>query len=101
MKARGSRLLALGELEAPGRKPCLLLIGGLPGTGETTLARALAERADFRVIRLDLVRKELAAAADKGQNSGAFGKGIYAAEWTERTMNFGESSVLRAGRVPC
>ena len=84
-KARGSWLLALGELEEPGRKPCLVLVGGLPGTGKSTLARALAERAGFRVIRSDLVRKELAAAAGKEPGPSAFGEGIYTAEWTERT----------------
>lgn len=84
-KARGSWLLALGELEAPGRKPCLVLVGGLPGTGKSTLARALAERAGFRVIRSDLVRKELAGDAGRRQGPSAFGEGIYAAEWTERT----------------
>jgi aminoglycoside phosphotransferase family enzyme/predicted kinase len=84
-KARGSWLLALGDLEAPGRKPCLVLVGGLPGTGKSTLARALAERAGFRVIRSDLVRKELPGPAGKGRIPSAFGEGIYAAEWTERT----------------
>ena len=39
-------LLALGELEEARRRPCLLLVGGLPGTGKSTLARGLAERAD-------------------------------------------------------
>lgn len=85
VKARGSWLLALGELEAPGRKPCLVLVGGLPGTGKSTLARALAERAGFRVIRSDLARKELAVAAGKEPGPSAFAEGIYAAEWTERT----------------
>jgi predicted kinase len=84
-KARGSWLLALGELEAPGRKPCLILVGGLPGTGKSTLARALAERAGFRVIRSDVVRKELAGLAGKEPGPSAFGEGVYAAEWTERT----------------
>ncbi len=84
-KARGSWLLALGELEAPGLKPCLVLVGGLPGTGKSTLAGALAEHAGFHVVRSDLVRKELAGAAGKGQSTSAFGKGIYEAEWTERT----------------
>lgn len=82
-KARGSWLLALDELEKPGQNPCLVLVGGLPGTGKSTLARALAERVGFRVIRSDLVRKELAGAP--GKEPAAFGEGIYAAEWTERT----------------
>jgi aminoglycoside phosphotransferase family enzyme len=29
-KARAHWLLALGELEEPGRRPCLVLVGGLP-----------------------------------------------------------------------
>jgi aminoglycoside phosphotransferase family enzyme/predicted kinase len=84
-KARGSWLLALGELEAPGRKPCLVLVGGLPGSGKSTLALALAERAGFRVIRSDLVRKELAGTSGREPRPAAFGEGIYTAEWTEQT----------------
>jgi predicted kinase len=84
-KARGSWLVALGELEEPGRSPCLVLVGGLPGTGKSTLARALAERAGFCVIRSDVVRKELAGFSDKEHAPSAFGGGIYTAEWTERT----------------
>jgi aminoglycoside phosphotransferase family enzyme/predicted kinase len=84
-KARGSWLVALGELEESSRKPCLVLVGGLPGTGKSTLARGLAERAGFCVIRSDVVRKELAGLTDKEQGPSAFGEGIYAAEWTERT----------------
>lgn len=60
VRARAHWLLALSELESPSRRPCLVLIGGLPGTGKTTLARGLAGRAGFDVIRSDLVRKELA-----------------------------------------
>ena len=84
-KARGSWLLALGELEEPSRRTCLVLVGGLPGTGKSSLAQALAERAGFRVIRSDLVRKELTGAAGKGQEPSAFGEGIYTSEWNERT----------------
>src|SRR5262249_5762109 len=84
-KARGCWLLALSELEAPGRKPCLVLVGGLPGTGKSTLARNLAERAGFRVIRSDVVRKDLADRAGKEQGASALGEGIYTAAWTERT----------------
>lgn len=78
VRARAHWLLALGELEEPGQQPCLVLVGGLPGTGKSTLARQLAERLGFQVIRTDVVRKELAgdlAARADG----------YTAEWTERT----------------
>ncbi len=59
-RARALWLCALSELEEPGRRPCLVLLAGLPGTGKSTLARGLAERAGFTVIRSDEVRKELA-----------------------------------------
>ena len=80
-RARAHWLLALSELEEPARRPCLVMVAGLPGTGKSTLARGLAERAGFVVIRSDLVRKEIAGA---GFLSG-FEAGIYAPEWTERT----------------
>jgi predicted kinase len=83
-KAKGSWLLALGELEAPSRKPCLILVGGLPGTGKSTLANALANHTGFRVIRSDVVRKELAGVGGEECRS-TFGRGIYTAEWTART----------------
>src|SRR5438034_1293400 len=62
-RARAHWLLALGELEQPAQKPCLVLVGGLPGTGKSTLAQGLAQRAGFQVIRSDVVRKQLAGLA--------------------------------------
>ncbi len=70
-------LLALGQLEEPARRPCLVLVGGLPGTGKSTLARGLAEASGFEVIRSDVVRKEPTAASGGGD--------IYTPDWTERT----------------
>jgi aminoglycoside phosphotransferase family enzyme/predicted kinase len=84
-KARGSWLLALGELEAPKCKPCLLLVAGLPGTGKSTLARTIAAHAHCEVIRSDVVRKELAGVANEQQSASAFESGIYSPEWTKRT----------------
>ena len=81
VQARAHWLLALQELEKPSRRPCLVMVGGLPGTGKSTLARGLAERARFVVIRSDLVRKELAGAGSKA----GFEAGIYTLEWTVRT----------------
>lgn len=89
VRAKAHWLLALGELEEPGRRPCLVLVGGLPGTGKSTLARGLAERAGFAVIRSDMVRKELAASAARSED-------IYTPAWTERTY---AECLLRAERL--
>jgi aminoglycoside phosphotransferase family enzyme/predicted kinase len=92
-RARSHWLLALSELEVPNLKPCLVLVGGLPGTGKSTLARKLAEQANLALIRSDVVRKELAGGSDlvaqthsnKHAGRGAFGEGLYSVEWTDRT----------------
>ena len=84
-KARAHWLLALGELETLGRRPCLVLVGGLPGTGKSTLAQSLTERANFHLIRSDLVRKELGGLRAQDSARSPFGEGIYAPTWTERT----------------
>jgi uncharacterized protein len=84
-RGRGHWLLALHEIEALGRRPCVVLVGGLPGTGKSTLSRDLAARAGFRVIRSDIVRKELAEPAGLVATGAEFGVGIYTREWTDRT----------------
>ncbi len=50
-RARARWLLAFTELEPPQRRPCLVLVAGLPGTGKSSLARALAATAGFLVVR--------------------------------------------------
>jgi aminoglycoside phosphotransferase family enzyme/predicted kinase len=102
-RARGYWLLALGEIEPPERKPCLVLVGGLPGTGKSTLAAGLAERAGCEVIRSDVVRKQLAG-ADAGSSQAAdFGQGIYSPEWNERTyaecLRQAEAALFEGRRV--
>jgi predicted kinase len=84
-RARAHWLLALDLLEEPQHRPCLVLLGGLPGTGKSTLAAALAQGADFQMIRSDLVRKELAGTTTGPQTATEFEEGIYTTQWTERT----------------
>ena len=84
-RSRAFWLVALGQLEEPGHRPALLLVGGLPGTGKSTLAAALARRAGFCVVAADRVRKELAGLDPEAPAPATFGEGVYAPEWTERT----------------
>ena len=78
--ARAHWQLALGTLEEPTRRSALVLVGGLPGTGKSTLARGLASAAGFAVVRSDEIRKQLA-----GVPVAETGVGIYTPEWTEAT----------------
>ncbi|MCH8333886.1 AAA family ATPase [Candidatus Sumerlaeota bacterium] len=59
-RARAHFLLALGKLAPHAERPCLVLVGGLPGTGKSRLADGLARRAGFTRVSTDLARKELA-----------------------------------------
>lgn len=86
-RAQAHWLLALTELEAPSRKPCLLLIAGLPGSGKSTVARGLAERTGFSVIRSDVVRKELAGVPITNPTDDETRSKIYSVEWNEMTYS--------------
>jgi predicted kinase len=102
-RAQAHWLVALRSLEDPGRRPCLVLVGGLPGTGKTTLAGELAARAGFQMIRSDQVRKELASGAGQASRPSDFENGIYSPEWTDRTyrvcLDRAEAALLEGRRV--
>jgi len=102
-KARAHWLLALEQLEEPERRPCLLLVTGLPGTGKSTLARALAERSNFELIRSDVVRKELAGLAPHELTPPEARARLYSAEWNDRTyaecLRRGEELLFQGKRV--
>jgi uncharacterized protein len=59
--------LALGEVR-------LVVIGGLPGTGKTTLAETLSRRRGWAVLSTDAVRREL---VDRPTSEQAFGEGTH------------------------
>ena len=58
----------------------LVMIGGLPGAGKSTLAAALSEATGWPVISTDIVRKRLAGLDPEEPAGGAFGTGIYSPE---------------------
>jgi len=74
----------------------LVLVGGLPGTGKTALAGALADRLGFTVLSSDRIRKELAGVPAERHCAAPWRAGIYAPGWTERTY---QELLRRAGRL--
>ncbi|WP_375481428.1 nucleoside monophosphate kinase [uncultured Mycobacterium sp.] len=58
----------------------LVLIGGAPGTGKTTLAHSLGERVDAEVISTDDVRRELQQHGTIGGATGVLDEGLYRPE---------------------
>ncbi|MCA2218996.1 bifunctional aminoglycoside phosphotransferase/ATP-binding protein [Jidongwangia harbinensis] len=88
----------------------LVLVGGLPGTGKSTLAGRLADRLGAVLISSDRIRKELAGLDPACGAAAAYRGGIYTAQWTERTyaellrrahrlLERGESVVLDASWI--
>jgi len=63
----------------------LVLVGGLPGTGKSAMAGAVAGRLGFTVLNSDRIRKELAGLPAEARTPAPYGNGIYTTEWTERT----------------
>jgi len=58
----------------------LILIGGGPGTGKTTLAHALAEKVGAQVISTDDVRRQMQHAGSVAGAAGVLDEGLYTAE---------------------
>ncbi|TDB94818.1 gluconate kinase [Actinomadura sp. 7K534] len=104
-EARSYADVALRHLRAG--KVDLILVGGLPGTGKTSLAGALADRLGCALISSDRVRKELAGLPPEESAAAPYGTGIYSPEWSRRTyrelaeratrlLRLGETVVLDA-----
>ena len=77
-------------------RPTLVLVGGLMGTGKSTLAAAIADPLDAEVIRTDVVRKRLAGIREDEHHYDDFGSGLYSRDMTERTY---VASLERAAEV--
>lgn len=65
----------------------LILAGGLPASGKSTLADAIADRLGFTVLSSDRIRKELAGLPAEADARSSYGSGLYTPEWTERTYD--------------
>jgi aminoglycoside phosphotransferase family enzyme/predicted kinase len=74
----------------------LALVGGNPGTGKSTLARALAENTGAQVISTDDVRRELRDAGIITGDAGVLDQGLYS---PENVATVYEVALRRAGRL--
>jgi len=63
----------------------LVVIGGLPGTGKSTLADALGRQRGWTVLRSDVLRKELAGLPVTAHAPASYGQGLYSPEATALT----------------
>jgi aminoglycoside phosphotransferase family enzyme/predicted kinase len=92
-----SALFRLAATYASGpTRPTLLLVGGLMGTGKSTLARQLHDELGWSLFSADVLRKHLAGLAFVQPQAhqthqahqtqpDAFGEGLYSPAWTART----------------
>jgi aminoglycoside phosphotransferase family enzyme/predicted kinase len=63
----------------------LVLVGGVPGTGKTTLSNALAGELGMVVLSSDRVRKEVHGIAPHQSAAAPYQQGLYSPAATERT----------------
>jgi predicted kinase len=95
------------ELARRDARPRLILVGGLPGSGKSTIADALAGRIGADCIASDILRKGLAGADPGERLTAEVGAGFYGAGMTgltyrellvqaERQLRGGRSVVLDA-----
>lgn len=75
--------------------PLLVMVGGVMGTGKSTLAQALQREWGWAACSSDSIRKQLAGLLPAQPQEAAYGAGIYSADWTTRTYQ----GLLEAAQV--
>jgi hypothetical protein len=78
-------LLSLAHRHLESGRVRLVLVGGLPGTGKSTVADGLAERLGAVVVSSDPLRKELAGLSPADPAGAGYAEGLYRPEHTAAT----------------
>ncbi len=94
------RDLSLAERLSEAPVPVLVAVGGLSGSGKTTVAGLLIEHLGAVRVRSDVERKRLAGLRADARRGDDFGAGLYAPEMTVRTyarLHEVAATVLAAG----
>jgi uncharacterized protein len=83
--AEARTLLDLADRHLHDARVRLVLVGGLPGTGKTTVAGGLADRLGAVLLSSDRVRKELAGLNPTDPAAAEYRDGLYRPEHTDAT----------------
>ena len=83
--ASGRRLLDLASEHLLRGCVRLVLVGGAPATGKSTLTQELERRTGWPTARADEVRKRLAGLEPTTSAANELDRGLYTADWTTRT----------------
>ena len=83
--AAAGALLQLARRHLEAAQVRLVLLGGLPGTGKSTIAAEVGASIGAIVLRSDEVRKELAGLEPTTAAAATYGEGIYTQEATTAT----------------
>ncbi len=97
-RASARNFFAAAYRYAKAGSPALIVFCGLPGTGKSTIAAALAERSGFAVFNSDLIRKRIAGIAPTERAGAGWGQGIYSADFTAATYKALAEEAARALR---
>lgn len=80
----------------------MVLVGGAPGTGKSTLAAGLAEALGATIVRSDVVRKEMAGIDPSESAAAGLGEGLYDARSKEavyRAVSDRAAELVRHGET--
>ncbi len=86
-KAAASLFALAGSYASGPSRPTLVIVGGVMGTGKSTLALALQHALGWALFSSDTVRKQLAQLDPTQPHADAFGQGLYSSDRTASTYN--------------